>query len=631
MATNEVKETNRFNKIINSYGITILLGIILIAKTMFFYNSTIALTNSLEIPTIIGSIIFILVICCLINTMPNKARIITTIIINVLISTLFFADHLYYTYSNNYLSVAQISNLQYGEEIMGTLPMVVNIKQIVYFIDIIILVFLIIFKVVKVNRKEKATKEILIARISMGSIGILIFIFVCTGYIQKGIENPYNKDMQIREATIYGYHISDIINNINMKKSAKYSNKQSMLEDYKKLKEEYEEKYGEELYPIQGILENKNIIILQLESIQEFVINKTINDKQITPNLNKFLKENIEFTNMHMQSYSSTADAEHSTITSTYPMENGMSYSKYYTNTYDDIFKMFKVADYTTSYMHGNYPYFWNRGNVYGRMQVDKLELKEQFEDISEDINGYLSDELLYRQAVQKLKEYEAPFFSYIVAASSHTPFLLEGLQDGKKVNLELGKYKDTYFGNYLEAANYADYAFGVFIEELKKEGLYENTAIILFGDHNGLNMYNEEMIDFLRYVNPDITDVELKLNYTRGVCGFRIPGIECFTIEKPINKLDIKPTLAYLCNIQDGVSIGTNVFKGKDFVCLNNERIITSRYYFDEDWYNIKTGKKVNIEQLDEDEKRLLDRYYKNMKTELAISNSISLNNLLK
>ena len=36
---------------------------------------------------------------------------------------------------------------------------------------------------------------------------------------------------------------------------------------------------------------------------------------------------------MHMQSYSTTADSEHSTITSLYPMENGMSFSKYYTNT----------------------------------------------------------------------------------------------------------------------------------------------------------------------------------------------------------------------------------------------------------------------------------------------------------
>ena len=42
------------------------------------------------------------------------------------------------------------------------------------------------------------------------------------------------------------------------------------------------------------------------------------------------------------------------------------------------------------------------------------------------------------------------------------------------------GKYKGSYFGNYLEAVNYADYAFGEFIKQLKQEGLYEDTPGIL-------------------------------------------------------------------------------------------------------------------------------------------------------
>jgi phosphoglycerol transferase MdoB-like AlkP superfamily enzyme len=242
-----------------------------------------------------------------------------------------------------------------------------------------------------------------------------------------------------------------------------------------------------------------------------------------------------------------------------------------------------------------------------------------------------LSDELLYRQAVQKLKEYDQPFVSYIVSASSHTPFILEGLQDRSKVSIDVGKYKDTYFGYYLEAVNYADYAFGVFIQELKDAGIYDDTAILVFGDHNGLTMYNDELIDFLSYTDSDITEVDLKLNYTKVACGFKIPGIEHIEIEKPVSKLDIKPTLAYLCNLEDTFSLGTNMFANKDFVCLNNERIITSRYYYDAGWYDIKTGEMLKWEELDEDTKKLLDEYYQDMKTELDISNSVSINNLLK
>lgn len=619
------------NKTFNSVGFVILMGILLLLKTFLFYHNTIAIDEKLEIETVVGSICFVIVIVCFLSALPNRARVIGAIIIDFLISLLLFGDHIYYIFSNSVLSIAQITNLQYGEEIISTLPMVVQFRQILYFLDIIIWIGLLLGKVLKIEKKAKNTKKQITVKAITVTVGIIIFCLMGVNYVEKGKQKSYNKDLQIREATIFGYHISDIENVFTMKQQTKYKNYKDMIQDYEALKENYDVKYGEEAYPVKGILEGKNVIIVQLESVQEFVLHKEINGQPITPNLNRFLSENIEFTNMYMQSYSTTADSEHSTITSIYPMENGMSFSRYYTNTYDDLFKIFNQKDYHTSYMHGNYPYFWNRGNVYSRLNLNELVLKDQFEDLSENINGDLSDELLYRQAVQKWKEYEEPFFSYIVAASSHTPFTLEGLQDRSKISIDVGKYEDTYFGNYLEAMNYADYAFGVLIQELKEANLYEDTAILVFGDHNGLNMYNEELIDFLSFVDTDITDVDLKLNYVRVACGFKIPQMEFIKIEKPVNKLDIKPTLAYLCNLEDIFSLGTNMFASKDFVCLNNERIITSRNYYDEEWYNIQTGEALNWEELDEDTKELLNEYYQDMKIELDISNSVSINNLLK
>lgn len=618
------------NKVFNSVWFVVLIGMALLLKTFLFYYNTIAVNRNLEIETIIGTICFITIIVCFLNVLPNRARIIISIIVNFWLSLLLFGDHVYYIFSNSVLSVAQITNLQYGEEIMSTLPMVMQMRQILYFIDILILIGLLIGKKLEIEKKQHSTKKQLTAKAIIAIVGIIIFCIVGANYVEKGNQESYNKDLQISKATIFGYHISDIKNAFMAKQQTRYKNYKDMIQDYEKLKGVYETKYGQERYPLKGILEGNNVIIIQLESVQEFVIHKKINGKEITPNLNRFLNENIEFTNMHMQSYSTTADSEHSTITSIYPMENGMSFSRYYTNTYDDLFKIFNQKDYHTSYMHGNYPYFWNRGNVYGRLNLNELVLKDEFDDLSENINGDLSDELLYKQAVQKLKGYEQPFFSYIVAASSHTPYTLEGLQDRSKVSINVEKYKDTYFGNYLEAMNYADYAFGILIQELKEDNLYDDTAILVFGDHNGLNMYNEELMDFLSYINSEITDVDLKLNYTRVACGFKVPQMQSIKIEKPINKLDIKPTLAYLCNLEDTFSLGTNMLASKDFICLNNERIITSRYYYDEEWYDIRTGERLNWEELDEDTKELLNEYYQDMKIELDISNSISINNLL-
>lgn len=547
---------SKISKYFNSILFIILLGVLLFAKTMFFYQNTIAVAEPIGIETILGTLFFLIIVVSAICMLPNRARIVTGFMVSFFISLLLFSDNIYYTFSNNFLSVAQITNLQYGDEIASTLPMLLEWKQIWYFADIIILLILIATKVLKIEKKPKKTLKQKGMKIGAGVIGVICCSILMIQYVEKGNQLSYNKDMQIREATIYGYHIYDIQNAINIKASTAYKTKEQMEEAYQTLKQQYDSKYYQIPDDLEGVLVGKNVIVLQLESVQEFVLHQEINGEEITPNLNRFLEDNVEFSNMFMQSYSTTADSEHSTITSLYPMENGMAFSKYYTNQYDDLFKMFHENGYYTSYMHGNYPYFWNRGNVYGRMEVDELDLKEQFEDLSENINGDLSDELLYRQAVQKLKTQEQPFISYIVSASSHTPYILEGLQDRSKVTIDVGEYKDTYFGNYLEAVNYADYAFGVFLEELKKEDLYDDTAILVFGDHNGLSMYQEEMMDFLKQKNPNLDDIDLKLNYIRVACGFKIPGIEKQKIEKTVSKLDIKPTLTYLAGIEDRIFI---------------------------------------------------------------------------
>ena len=619
------KTKDILNKIINSSYFPIIIAILLILKTILFYKSTVSIQEEIYKKTIVNTAIFIFSLFGITYLIPRKGRNIIGIVINVIFSILLFADNLYYNYSNNVLSIMQITNIQYGEEIMSTLPMLTKPNQILYFIDLILLLIGFISRFIKIKKTERVKKfNNIPVKILAGILCFSLLFMNCVYSNGMVVEAPYNRDTQIKEATIFGFHVSDIANSFNTKKQAKYKNKDEMLADYNLLKEEYNNEYEnfESIY--EGSMKGKNVIILQLESLQEFVVNKKINGKEITPNLNKFINENIELSNMYMQSYSTTADSEFSTVTSLYPMENGMAYSKYYKNTYDNLFKMFHNAGYTTSYMHGNEGYFWNRNNVYKNMQVDNIELKDQFADTSEEVMGYLSDELLYKQAVEKMKNYQAPFVSFVVSASSHTGFTLDGLQDMSKVNIDVGKYKNTFFGNYLESANYADYAFGVFVQELKNAGLYDDSVIILYGDHNGLDMYNSEMLDFLKKLDSNVTDVDIQLNYIRVLAGMKIPGITEMKIEKPVAKLDIKPTLAYLCGLDEGFSLGTNMLGNKNFVCLNNERIITDKYYFDEKWHDINSGNEIPITEE-------LDKYYNYMKEELDISKSVILYDMLK
>lgn len=419
-------------------------------------------------------------------------------------------------------------------------------------------------------------------------------------------------------------------------KNVAYNNYDDMMEAYADLKNEknsYADKKTQNGEQYTGIAKGMNVFVVQLESVQQFPIGKEINGKEITPNLNQFLAENISITNMHASSYTTTADSEHSFITSIYPSENGEAFSKYYSNTYDDIFKKFKNAGYTNVYAHGNYDTFWNRKNVFSKYDIDKVYFIDSFKDTSELIRTYLSDELLYKQIFDMIPEKDGPVFIDLVAASSHKPFELAGIQNKEsKISIDVGKYAGTELGNYLEAVNYADYAFGIFLSELKQRNLYDNSVIFVYGDHYGMTMYDENLIEFLGEDNQNYNSARMQYEFSNVACGMRIPGIENITIDYPVSKVDIKPTLMQVFGLEDVFSLGTSIFKQKPYVCINNGKIITDQYYYDsENWYDLESGQKLDIEMIDEQTKDMLNKCTEYTEKELGISISILTENLLK
>ncbi len=506
-------------KIYETKAFVVLTAILLLLKTILLYKVAIFANNSIKFEDIYKATIFIAIFMFIPMLLKSTYRFWFALSINLAISVVLCANEIYYVYASNLLSISQISNLQYGREISIALPNLVNIRQIFYFVDIIISFILVVSKKVKINKKEKN-------KITPCIIYAILVIFIITKqvsvWIQEASTYQYNKVQQIEASSIYGYHYIDIANNINMKKNLKYKTKTIMLSEYKKLMEKYEENYNLK-YDYTNIAQDKNVIIVQLESVQNFVLNKEINGSEITPNLNKFINENIEFTNMQNQSYSSTADSEYAVMNSIYPLENGMSFAQYASNDYSDIYKMFKNNGYTTTYIHGNKGAFWNRESVYSRLKIDNLLFDNVFDENTERINNYISDEQVYRKVVDEIKKYDNKFLVNIVAASSHIAFDLPGIENKEnKVNIDVGeKYKDTLFGNYLEAVNYADYAFGIFINELKNAGLYDDTVILVYGDHAGLQMYNEEMLDYMGSL-MELNDVKTQINYSNVVCRFK-------------------------------------------------------------------------------------------------------------
>ncbi|MBP3595880.1 MAG: LTA synthase family protein [Clostridia bacterium] len=610
----------------------LILGALILLKTVIFYSNTVFQSEKIWLWSIRQTIFFIIILLSPLLLLRNaKSRFLVGFLINFIVSIILFADELYFEYSANILSVMQTGNLQYKDEIIAAIPSLLRLRQLLYFIDFPIIIILFIRGTISVkNRKNFEFKPVIIM-----IIGIMV---LCTNYkfvpesmeLVNGFE--YNKTKSVRYGTIYGYHAVDILSAITNSKTVDYPTYDDVIIAYNDFKQmQNTSNLENEAY--KGIAKDMNVIVVQLESIQDFVIGQTINGKEITPNLNKFFAENIQVTNMHASSYTTTADSEHSFITSMYPLENGEAFSKYYSNTYDDIFTNLKEAGYTNTYAHGNHSYFWNRKNVFSKYPVDKIYFLDNFKDTSEMIRTYLSDELLYRQVIDELDLTQGKVFVDLVAASSHKPFELSGIIDKeRKVTIDVGEYKEKPLGYYLESCNYADYAFGILLEKIKEKGMYDNTVILVYGDHYGMTMYDEDLIKFLGEDPENYNNPRMQAEFTNVACGIRIPGIQNIKIEYPTSKVDLKTTILQILGIEEEITIGKSIFDGKPSVIINNGKIITNEYFYDaSNWYYLSTGEKIDLETIPPELKQQLTEFENQMKIELGISNSIVVENLLK
>lgn len=623
-----------FKNLFSTKLFLLIISIIMLLKTILLYKTSMFNNKQLTVQYIYMAFAYMCIFMAIPVLLKNKFRFWFAIIIDFAVSIFLCINEIYYSYSSNLISISQISNLQYGREISVALPNLVHIWQLCYFIDIIVILIIYFMKKDKLFNKKCISKKqkflLYVPNIIYCICIIFLALYIDKNWLQKAQTHQYNKVQQIEASSIYGYEYLDIKNNVNMKKNVKYKTKNAMFSDYNDLMQKYNDNYNMQ-YDFNEIAKDKNVIIVQLESVQNFVVNRTINGQEITPNLNKFINENIEFSNMQNQSYSSTADSEYAVMNSIYPLENGMSFAQYSSNDYDDIYKNFKNENYITTYIHGNEGDFWNRKSVYSRLNIDNLIFDNIFDKNVERINEYVSDEAVYRKIVEEIKNYNDKFFVNIVSASSHIAFDLPGIENKEeKVKLDVGeKYKNMFFGNYLEAVNYADYAFGILINELKNADLYEDTVILVYGDHAGLQMYNDEMIEFIKETEQ-LNDIQTQINYSNILCGLKIPGVGSLKINKPVSKIDIKPTLEEVCGAKDEFSLGKSMFSDKDFVCLNNGKIITEKYFYDGDWYLIETGEMLNLNELSESEVSKLNYYCDCLQKELDISLSINVLNLL-
>lgn len=452
---------------------------------------TIILQFNIEITNIfIASMAIIpplVVIYGLLNLIKTKRRDIYIVIGHILVSLILFADLMYYHHFGFLPSIKYIPLLKVVPSVASSVAFMIEPINIIMLIDVIPII---IYYKMKKNKEINYSYEFKI--VNRYTILIMVILFIINIMFVNG-KSIY----AYSNYGIYTYHAYDIINTIsdNSKEAlSKEYDIESIMKELDKGKNNIEDnKY-------RGIAKNRNIIMIQFESLQNCLIDKEYRGQELTPNLNKLIRDNsIYFDNYYQQvGPGNTSDAEFAVHNSIYPVSEQSIYKTYTENDFFTLPHLLKEEGYSTTAYHGYKEEFWNRSVIYPKQGIDDFV---SLEDLNQDeiIGLGISDKSFYEQTLKKLKQENNPFYAFIITLTSHNPYKIpKALQ---KIDL-LEKHEHTLFGNYLEAINYADEALGEFIEGLKTEGLYDQSIIIIYGDHSGLfstrENNKENMTEFL-------------------------------------------------------------------------------------------------------------------------------------
>lgn len=449
-------------------------------------------------------------------------------------SIIMFADTMYYNYYNQTVSVKQLwqaSNVaKVPSSFIATLIpasfiLLLDIPFVYYYFKKDICTWL---QVEGKEKKHKKTKQI------ATFMGILIVILSINPIKSVAVT-------KLGSVEFFTNHIGDIYRFVEERLSPETLDPEVVLETVEEnVKTPVAKKYN-------NIANGKNLIVIQVEAYQNFLIGAEYNGQELSPNLNKLLQKDTLYFDHYYSNIGkgNTADAEFSTLNSLYPVIDREAYSLYETNTFNGLPWLLKEQGYSTFAVHGYEGSFWNRENAYPYQGIDEYYSLEDLEQ-DEIIGLGVGDKSMFRQTVEIIKQQKNPYFSFLITLTNHHPFLLE--EEKKGITL-LPEHENTKFGSYLETAYYTDQAIGEFIEELKEAGEYENTVIALYGDHHGLNCTmdgNEEIVS--EYLGKPYTyDEMLKVPLIIHVPGSGVKE----TITTLGGQIDFLPTIANLMGLE--------------------------------------------------------------------------------
>ena len=579
------------------------------------------------------------------------------IVLSLVLSIICIIHSIYYTYYSSFASVSLLATSTFVVDVGDAV-----VDQVLRFTDLIYLwqpIFVYYYYVREKRKEKKNNKSFLtidrkFSFINMAATGIVILIVVSL-FMSKTewgrFGKMWNRESVVSSFGIYTYQFNDIFQSLEPRINNLFGHDNA----FKKVSDFYSTRsISNNKNEYTNVFEGMNVIVIHAESLQSFVLNNSFNNVEVTPNLNKIIKEGIYFSNYYSQvGVGTSSDAEFTFSTSLMPSSNGTVFVNYFDRKYYSIQQEFKKKGYYVFSMHGNNGDFWNRATMHKNLGYDTFYSKTSF-NIDETIGLGISDKSFFKQCVPMIKDIvekeKKPFYGTLITLSNHTPWndlkLMDEYDTSWTVSIDdksvIRDYLNgTTLGDYLRSVHYMDQSIGDFIHDMDEAGILDNTVIVIYGDHDAriskknynlmynYDPYNDSVLEKGDDGYIDYNEYEYRMDK-------KVPFI-VWTKNKKVNKeittptgmIDAAPILENLFGLErNKYQLGQDVLGEK----LNDNVVVfvDGSYITNKIYYNGQNGEIYSINGEAVDEKYIHDNS-KIADNLIDISNDIITYDLIK
>ena len=549
--------------------------------------------------------------------------------VNILFLIMFLTNGIYYSMTHNFFDFILLESTSEGAPYMMDCIKNCNVWIYIWFVIIIFTIY-IGFK--KIPKKDNFNYKNVI-------IVVLVFLLIhlllpnLYGSANSSLEwntwqnprniyknfNDANKSMSITglyEYTIRNFYITFL-----------QTEEEETSEDYEFLMEAFSVN-NNEVNKYTGIFKNKNLIFVQLEGIDDWLLTE-----KDMPTLYGMLNNSFVFQN-HYSYYNgggSTFNSEFAVntgfITPLSYTQNAYSFNK---NSFPySMANMFKNQDYVVNAFHMNSGEYYSRQTNYSNWGYDKyyglLDIND-YKDKSYTLDRELINDVTFQE---KMFPKDSKFVDYLITYSNHLPFtntkgvckLLYDMEMDLDDTVDMGEESSSTFVQLTEEecirkqAHETDYMMELLLKKLTELNLIDDTVIVVFTDHYLYTVEDKTILDKYKNTSNNL------INKTPFFIWQN--NMKRTNIKEVTSQLNILPTTLNLF----GINYNPNYYIGSDALSSNYKGIV---FFSDYSWYDgniyvengvIANNKSSSQEYLDEKNYYI---HYLTKKNDLALKYNV-------